>query len=430
LGAADVPSSGADSQDDVTVRDDDLQTMIQRPTSRREFLRAAGGAAGLAALSPLLAACTPGGTAGDDADAAEPERIVHVANWPLYLDRERQPDGSFRRPSLELFTEETGIGVNYREVIPDAEEFFRDIQGWLAAGEPTGWDVMVVTNGLTLTKLIELDYLEPLPFDRRPNFAQNASDLVTDPSYDPGNRYSMAWQSGITGIAYDRRRTKRRIKSLTDLFDPQFEGKVGMFGDLVDLPNLAILAVGADPETSTPDDWKDAAKLLRRQRDRGIVRAYYTQNYINALAKGDVAISMAWSGDIFQERAAGAEHLEFVVPNDGALLWTDAMCIPKGAKHADEALRFMDFVYRPDVAAMIATWVNYASPVPAAAEIIADQAAAEPDPDEQAFLQRLSSSPLVFPTPDDAARLSTYRELRDDDELARWNELFAEFSGV
>ena len=412
------------------MRDDDLQTMIQRPTSRREFLRAAGGAAGLAALSPLLAACTPGGTAGDDADAAEPERIVHVANWPLYLDRERRPDGSFRRPSLELFTEETGIGVNYREVIPDAEEFFRDIQGWLAAGEPTGWDVMVITNGLTLTKLIELDYLEPLPFDRRPNFAQHASDLVTDPSYDPGNRFSMAWQSGITGIAYDRRRTKRRIKSLADLFDAEFEGKVGMFGDLVDLPNLAILAVGADPETSTPDDWKDAAKLLRRQRDRGIVRAYYTQNYINALVKGDVAVAMAWSGDIFQEKAAGAEHLEFVVPDDGALLWTDAMCIPKNAQHADDALRFMDFVYRPDVAAMIATWVNYVSPVPAAAEIIADRATAEPDPDEQAFLQGLSSSPLVFPEPDDAARLSTYRELRDDDELARWNELFGEFSGA
>jgi spermidine/putrescine transport system substrate-binding protein len=117
------------------------------------------------------------------------------------------------------------------------------------------------------------------------------------------------------------------------------------------------------------------------------------------------------------------------VPDDGALLWTDAMCIPKGAEHAADALRFMDFVYRPDVAAMIATWVNYVSPVPAAAEIIADRAATEPDPDEQAFLQRLSSSPLVFPSLDDAARLSTYRELRDDDELALWNELFGEFSG-
>ena len=408
------------------MRERDPEATVLRPTSRREFLRAAGGAAGLAVLAPVLAACT----SGDERAPAGRERVVHVANWPLYLDRERRPDGSFRRPSLELFTEETGIGVNYREVIPDAEEFFRDIQGWLAAGEPTGWDVMVITNGLTLTKLIELDHLEPLPFDARPNFAQHASELVTDPSYDPGNRFSMAWQSGITGIAYDRRRTKRRIKRLADLFDAEFEGRVGMFGDLVDLPNLAILAIGADPETSTPDDWKDAARLLRRQRDRGIVRAYDTQNYINALAKGDVAIAMAWSGDIFQERAAGAEHLEFVVPDDGALLWTDAMCIPRGAEHVGDALRFMDFVYRPDVAAMIATWVNYVSPVPAAAEIIADRATTEPDPDEQAFLQGVSASPLVFPSADDAARLSTYRELRDDDELARWNELFGEFSGA
>jgi hypothetical protein len=264
------------------VRERDAKATVLAPTSRREFLRAAGGAAGFAALAPLLAACA----AGEEGAPAERERVVHVANWPLYLDRERRPDGSFTRPSLELFTEETGIGVNYREVIPDAEEFFRDIQGWLAAGEHTGRDVMVITNGLTLTKLIELDYLEPLPFDGRPNFAQHASELVTDPSYDPGNRFMMAWQSGITGIAYDRRRTKRRIKHLSDLFDAEFEGRVGMFGDLVDLPNLAILAIGADPETSTPDDWKDAAKLLRRQRDRGIVRAYYTQLHQRAREGG------------------------------------------------------------------------------------------------------------------------------------------------
>lgn len=396
-------------------------------TSRRDFLRAAGGAAGLAALAPLVAACTSTGSGGGYGGDIDP--VVSVANWPLYLDRQRRPDGSFGRPSLELFTEETGIGVNYREVIPDAEEFFRDVQGWLAAGEPTGWDVMVITNGLTLTKLIELDYLEPLPFDRRPNFARHASDLVTDPAYDPGNRYSMAWQSGITGIAYDRRRTRRRISSLADLFDAEFAGSVGMFGDLVDLPNLAILAIGADPETSTSDDWREAAALLRRQRDRGIVRAYYTQNYINALTKGDVALSMAWSGDVFQEKAAGADDLEFVVPDEGALLWTDAMCIPKGAQYADEALRFMDFVYRPDVAAMIAAWVNYVSPVPAAAQLIADRASAAADPDDRAFLEQIATSPLVFPAEEDATLLSTYRELRDDDELARWNELFAEFSG-
>ncbi|MDH5225328.1 MAG: spermidine/putrescine ABC transporter substrate-binding protein [Actinomycetota bacterium] len=383
------------------------------------------GAAGLAALAPLVAACTASGS--DDLVPAN-DRVVHVANWPLYLDRERRPDGSFARPSLERFTEETGIGVNYREVIPDAEEFFRDIQGWLAAGEPTGWDVMVITNGLTLTKLIDLDYLEPLAFDRRPNFAQNASDLVTDPAYDPGNRYSMAWQSGITGIAYDRRQTRRPISRLADLFSADFEGRIGMFGDLVDLPNLAILAIGADPETSTPEDWKEASRLLRRQRDRGIVRAYYSQSYINALEKGDVAVSMAWSGDIFQAKASGASDLRFVVPDEGGLLWTDAMCIPKGAADPESALRFMDFVYRPDVAAMIAEWVNYVTPVPAAAEVIAGRAAAETDPDRRAALERVATSPLVFPTEDMAARVSSYRELRDDDELARWSELFGEFA--
>jgi spermidine/putrescine transport system substrate-binding protein len=398
---------------------------LRRGISRRGFLAGAGGLAGAAALGPLLAACSssPEPTGGFE---GEPTGIVNVASWPLYVDRGDGPDGEPTRPSLERFFLDTGIAINYREVISDAEAFYQKVRPYLARGRPTGWDVMVITNGVTLSKLIALGQIEELPSDLRPNFDANASDAVRDPAYDPGNRHSMAWQSGITGIAYNRRITGRDITSLRDLFSDEFRGRVGMFGDPVDLPNLALLAVGASPETSNPSDWRAAAGLLGRQREAGIVRDYYSQTYIKALAKGDLALSMAWSGDIFQQIALGESDLRFVVPEEGALLWTDAMVVPRGAQHPADAMAFMDFVYRPDIAAMIAAWVAYVTPVPAAREVMLEDAATLGG-DEAAALQSVAESSLVFPAAEDLARLSTYRELIGDEELAEWDELFASF---
>lgn len=393
--------------------------------SRRRFLRAAAGIAGASALAPLMAAC--GQEDGVSFDGA-PAGVVNFANWPLYLDRARDEQGNLIRPSLLRFSEETGIEVNYREVIPDAEIFYRMIQPALAAGRPTGWDIMVITNGPTLTKLIQLDQLIELPARSRPYFDAYAATNVKDPSYDPGSRFTMPWQSGVTGIAYNPALTGREITSLQDLFSEEFAGRVGMFGDPVDMPNLALVAAGSDPATSTPEQWAEAAELLRRQRADGIVKRYYAQNYVNALANGDVAISMAWSGDIFQENAIGApEGLQFVVPDEGAILWTDAMCIPKGAHHVVDAVALMDYVYQPEIAAMIAGFVAYVTPVPEAQPELMRMAEDAPTPEESETLRSIAESELVFPTPEQRAALRSYRELTTDEELTLWNETFGEF---
>lgn len=396
------------------------------PFSRRRFLRAAAGAASVSALAPLLAACS---SEGDDAPFRGPTAgVVNVANWPLYLDRAKDAQGNRVRPSLQRFTEETGIEVNYREVIPDAEAFYQQIQPYLAADEPTGWDVIVITNGPTLTKLIQLDQLIELPTDARQNFENFAAEEVKDPDYDPGSRFTMPWQSGITGIAYNPALTGREITSLQDLFSEEFAGRVGMFGDSVDLPNLAMIAAGFDPAASTPDQWAETAELLRRQRDDEIVKRYYTQNYLNALANGDVAITMAWSGDIFQENAIGApEGLQFVIPDEGAVVWTDAMCVPKGAEHTVDAITLMDFVYRPEIAAMIAGFVAYVTPVPEAQGELLRMADEASDPAEAETLRSIAGSELVFPTPEQRGALKTYRELTTDEELSLWNATFGEF---
>jgi spermidine/putrescine transport system substrate-binding protein len=393
--------------------------------SRREFLRRAGTGVGVISLGGLLAACGEEVPAGS-AFTSEPAGILNFANWSLYIDKATRVDGSMYSPTLARFTAKTGIQVNYRQVIPDADWFFQQIEPRLAAGEPTGWDVMVITNGITLTKLKELGYLVELPTGLRPNFDAHAGEFVKDPAYDPGNRYTMAWQSGITGIAYDPQVTGGAVTSLQDLFDPKYQGKVGMFGDIIDMPNLALLAIGVLPEDSTPDDWTRAAALLEQQRDSGILKGYYLQNYIPALKQKEIGITMAWSGDIFAAKLLGKipEEIEFVVPDDGALLWTDAMCIPKGATHLADAIAFMDYVYEPRAAAQIAQFVNYITPVPDAQPEIERMADQAQDPAEQARLREVAASSLVFPTPEVTRRLFTYRELASDEEATIWDQTF------
>nr|MDT0664062.1 spermidine/putrescine ABC transporter substrate-binding protein [Micromonospora sp. DSM 115978] len=295
---------------------------------------------------------------------------------------------------MELFTAETGIRVDYREDIQENEGFFARIRPSLAENQPIGYDLMVITNGITLSRIIDLGYLAPLDHSKLPNFAANADSSVKDPSYDPGNVYTVAWQSGFTGIAYDPAAVGREITSYEDLFDPAFAGKVGMFGDNQDLPNLALVGMGIDPATSTPDDWRRAADKLIKQRDDGIVRDYYDQSYIDALSSGDLSISMAWSGDVFQAQASGT-NLEFIIPSEGGMIWTDNMCIPKTAPHPVDAITYMDFAYRPEVAAMLAEYINYITPVPAAKDHFVDP--------------ELAESPLIFPAQADLERVHYFR---------------------
>ncbi len=318
-----------------------------------------------------------------------------------------------------MFTKQTGIQVKYLEDIQANDTFFAKIQPQLAAHQSTGYDIIVITNGIYLDKLIELDYLIPLDQDRMSNFYQYSSPLVRDPSYDRGNVYTMAWQSGMTGIGYDPKRVGKKITSWNDLLDPALKGKIGMFADNEDLPSSALCAVGVNPEISTEADWKKAADWLHKQQP--LVRKYYDQTYIDALSKGDIWASMAYSGDIFQANLSGAT-LEFVIPTEGAAIWTDNMCIPQQASHPVDAMTYMDFVYQPKIAALLAEGINYITPVSDAQAYIAKDAKAATGSDRKT-LEYLATSPLIFPTPAEFGRLHRYRVL-DKAEQIVWNNLF------
>ena len=393
-----------------------VRGLTQGRLSRRQLLRGAGGALAGAYVGSALAACGIAGTRDTGAPAdynwsefwnrQQVAGVLDWANWPLYIDTKQG-----QHPSIDEFTQRTGIKVNYKPVIQENASFFAQISPVLQAKQSIGYDLIVISDGWELTQMIDNRWLIPLDHSRIPNFSRYAGPTALGPSFDPKNTYTVTWQAGITGIAYNRKQISRRIDSVQDLFDPAFAGKVGMMSDDTELGSVGMLALGIDPKTSTPADWRRAADLLQKQRDDGIVRQYYDQGYIKALEDGDTWISQAWSGDIFEaSNYSGFPELEFVIPKEGGMLWHDNCMIPLHAEHPADALEWVNFYYHPKVEAMITDWVGYVSPVPAAKPLIAGELG---DP-------ATASSPLVFPTPADIKRLRDYYDFRGISDHDEW----------
>lgn len=242
-----------------------------------------------------------------------------------------------------------------------------------------------------------------------------------DVAYDPGHAHSVPWQGGVTGIGYNPQLTGRTLTSFEDLWDPAFAGHVGMLTEMVDTMGLTLLSFGIDPEQATVDDAERAQQKLLEQRDAGIVRGYYGNDYIDGLARGDLWATMAWSGDIFFLRLDNPE-LEFVVPEEGGIRWVTPLEIPLGAAHPRDAHAFMDFFYRPEIAAQVTEWVGYISPGAGVQDLILEHAA-ESSGGTRDYLEALATSPLVFPTPDMEANLHVYKVFSEEEEQV-WNDLF------
>lgn len=395
-----------------------IRGLTQPRISRRGVLGA--GALGMAALAMPRLARADSGAKPIPLDAKwekwwkeqKPTKELVFANWPYYIDVTE--DGK-KHPSLDNFTKATGINVKYLEVIQGNAPFYAKIAPVLKSGQPIGNDIIVMTNTWQLTELMMQDFLVPLWQEKLPNFFKNASPSVISPDYDKDNKYTLTWQSGMTGIAYNPKLTGREITSFEDLWDPKFAGHVGMMSDLTELGSAALLKLGIDPAKSTPADWKKAAAILEDQKKKGLVRQYYDQSYITALENGDTWITQAWSGDVFQAHAKGFKDLKFIVPKEGVMLWHDNMMIPKGAKNPLSALEWMNFYYTPETAGLIEDYVNYICPVPGAQAYIKDVLK---DPD-------VADSPLVFPTDEMYAKTHDFYTFKSFDEYQTWQSTFS-----
>ncbi len=354
--------------------------------TRKQFLgrTAAGGT--LLTVPGLLSACGGGIKSGAIHASTAPvkKQLAHTltfSNWPLYIDVAKNKS----HPSLDQFTKQTGVKVNYIEDINDNESFFGKIEGPLSRGQSVDRDIIVMTDESGLpARMIELGWLEKLYKPAIPNI-KNLLPSQQHPSWDPNRDYSLPWQSGMTGIGYDPKKVGGELTSVAQLLDdPKLKGKVTLLTELADTIGLVILANGDDPAHVTPASYAKAIARIEKAVKSGQVRQFTGNDYAPLLAKGDVWAAFAWSGDMVQLHADHPD-LKWNLPDTGGMIWTDNMLIPHGG-NVFTASTYMNFYYEPKIAAEVEDYVNYICPV-----VGADKVLERTDP-------AVAHNTLIFPT--------------------------------
>ncbi|MFJ9111824.1 spermidine/putrescine ABC transporter substrate-binding protein [Streptomyces sp. NPDC102283] len=383
--------------------------------SRRSLLRALGaGAAGatLAGCGVPAAYVEPGDRAGRDSSATD--HTLHFANWPLYIDTDDEDES--KRPTLEAFSRRTGISVTYTEEINDNDEFFGKISPALMNHQETGRDLIVISDWMA-ARFVRLGWVQEMDRAEQPNVATYLDPLLRAPAFDEGRRHSVPWQSGITGIAYNREKLGREIRSTGDLWADDLRGRVTLLSGLDESFALLMQGNGVDITRWTADDFHEICEQTQKRVRSKHIRRFTGNDYIKDLATGDVLACQAYSGDVIQLQADNPD-IEFVVPEEGAELWAESLMIPNLARHKHNAERLIDHYYDPEVAAELAAWVNYVCPVPAARDVLASSK------DEETAA--LAEDPLIFPDDAMRERLAIARDITSEERMdfaKRWNSI-------
>lgn len=373
-----------------------------RGMSRRRALQV-GGLAGAALVTGACGAQPPRASSSSgtseiaaltqrDQSADVPE--VNWSSWVTYLDT----DDDGRHPTLDAFTESTGITVNLREDVNDNAEFDAKVRPQLQAGQDIDRDLVVLSDWM-VAKWIGDGFAQR--FDRAwvPN-ARNLLPRMQAVPYDPERDQSLPWQAGYTGLGFNSELLKELtgksgIRTIAELWDPALRGRVTVLAEMRDTVGVVMLGQGNDPASFTSDDFNSAIAELQVQLDSGQIRQVTGNDYIASMETGDVVAAIGWSGDI----AELGEPFQFVLPESGGMLWSDEMLVPAMARHRNNAERMMDFYYDPVNAALVAAYIQYICPV-----VGAQEAMESIDPS-------LVDDPFVFPTESDLASVAVFAPL-------------------
>jgi spermidine/putrescine transport system substrate-binding protein len=405
--------------------------------TRRRFLQGTA----MAGVATFIAACTgtktgssaaPSTATGTGAPSVAPSvapspsaaatpKVVSgplkFANWPAYIDlgdnEEYKPGAS---PTLEEFQKKYNVKVDYQEKIGDNATFIETVKPALVGGLPTGWDLMVLTDWMA-AKIVVNGWAEKIDPANVPNCTANLRDALKNSSWDPNQEYHYPWQSGVTGVGYNAKTLKANNiaepTKIADLWNIP-SNKVTFLSEARDTFGLVLLKLGvnADGATVTPEQLQQAADAIQPLVDAGL--RFTGNEYLDDFGQKKVWAAFVWSGDL---ASSGGEDDRFIFPEEGTLIWTDNMMIPKGAANKYTAELMMDFVYDPKIAAQIANWIYYVSPVKGAEEEIKKL-----DPEAAA-------NPLLFPTPEVVAKQHSFQALSDANEKIL-NDLYSKLSGT
>jgi spermidine/putrescine transport system substrate-binding protein len=384
--------------------------------TRRGVLRGAGGVAFVGASAAALklpffgvdgARVDSASCVGTDVSATDKKLVV--SNWPAYIDPRRKNSST-----SSVFEQQTGISVSYTPDVNDNSEFYAKVKNQLGACQPVGRDIMVLTDWMA-ARMIDLGWIQKLDVSRIPNVTGNIIAPLRDRPWDEDFSYHAPWQSGLTGMAYNSDATGE-VKSFEELLTrDDLKGKISLLTEMRDTMGFMLTVVGADPDKFSDDDWHNALDKLQSVVSAGQVRAFTGNDYIQDLAAGNIVACEAWSGDVIQAQLDNPA-IKFVAPEEGLMLWSDNMLVPNGAEHEANAEAWMNYYYQPDVAAQLASWVNYICPVQGAREEME-----KIDPD-------LVDNPLIFPDDDMLSKTMAFMAL-DEKQITQYEGEFADVTG-
>ncbi|MBI5337295.1 MAG: spermidine/putrescine ABC transporter substrate-binding protein [Mycolicibacterium rufum] len=384
-----------------------LARLTANRTSRRRFI--GGSAAAAAALglgSSFLAAC--GGSDSNTAssssqDSGPASGTLRISNWPLYM-----ADGF-----VAAFQTASGITVDYKEDLNDNEQWFAKVKEPLSRKQDIGADLAVPTSFMAV-RLHQLGWLNDISDEGVPNKKNIRPDLL-EASVDPGRKFTAPYMSGLVGLAYNRAATGRDIKSINDLWDPAFKGRVSLFSDAQDGLGMIMLSQGNTPEKPTTESVQKAVDLVREQNDKGQIRRFTGNDYADDLAAGNIAVAQAYSGDVVQLQADNPD-LQFVVPDSGATTFVDTMVIPYTTQNQKAAEAWINYVYDRANYAKLVAFVQY---VPVLSDMTEELEKVDP---------AAAKNPLINPSKETLANSKGWAALTDE-QTQEYNTAYAAVTG-
>ena len=365
------------------------------------------------AMVALAAGCGGGdkdkqgaeGAAQAPAQAAPEEKVLNVYNWSDYIAED----------TIANFEKETGIKVNY-----DTYDGNEMLETKLLAGS-SGYDV-VVPSASFMERQIKTGTYQKLDKSKLPNLTNADADIHRQAEkHDPGNEHSVVYMWGTTGIGYNVDKVQKAlgknapVDSWALVYDPKNAAKLKGCGIAVldspsEITSTVLAFLGKDPNSQSPDDLAQVEDLLLKVRPS--IRYIHSSQYINDLANGEICVAVGYSGDMLQARDRAAEAAEankstpvvikYSVPKEGTIIWFDMMGIPKDAPHPNNAHAFINYILKPEVAASISNFVNYANGN-AAATAMVDEA--------------VRNDPGVYPPAEVKAKL--FPDLSETQEFTR-----------